>query len=140
MDLAREQAILEREAHIASNVPSKADRSFLEKFNQETIEQYARALEERAERLVTDAHDRATDTNAMAVHRAIVEKGYRDIAEIQDMFIREQKELHSRAKKECSARAANGEDARDVRVRWEAFKRYGCCGALGDSFFDPRNG
>jgi hypothetical protein len=60
--------------------------------------------------------------------------------EASDTFIREHEELNAQAKKECSAREANGEDARDVRTRWEQFERYSCLGALDDAFFDPRNG
>jgi hypothetical protein len=65
---------------------------------------------------------------------------WRAYVEASDTFIREHELLNARAKKECSAREANGEDARDVRARWEQFERYGCCGALDDAFFDPRNG
>jgi hypothetical protein len=52
-------------------------------------------------------------------------------------FIREQDELP--ALRECFARTPNSKDIHEVRARWDAYERYGC-GALEDSFFDPRNG
>jgi hypothetical protein len=73
-------------------------------------------------------------------YRATLIENNRVYVEASDTFIREHGELNARAKKECSAREANGEDARDVRARWEQFERYSCCGALDDAFFDPRNG
>jgi hypothetical protein len=118
---------LDSDERIASNVPSEADRNLLEDHRTRCCEQYARALRVRA--------DRADD----ALLRESNEH-YRVNAEAFDSFIREHEELNARAKKECSAREANGEDARDVRARWEQFERYGCCGALDDAFFDPRNG
>jgi hypothetical protein len=138
-----EQEILDRDARIASNVPSKADRGFLADIRRGNREQYARALRERSARREIDALVQDSDprVNAQRVaYRATLKENHRVYVEASDSFIREQEELHARAKKECSARAANGEDARDVRARWEAFERYGCCGALDDAFFDPRNG
>jgi hypothetical protein len=95
-------------------------------------------LRERAARRENDALLREGDTR---VKTQPVSDAYRAYyVEASNTFIREQEELHARAKRECSARTANGEDVRDVRARWEAYARYGCCGALDDAFFDPRNG
>jgi hypothetical protein len=124
----QEKGELDSDARIASNVPSEADRKFLEKRSTHCRAEYARALRERAARTESDALLQESDAN------------YRVYVEASDTFIREHEELNARAKKECSAREANGEDARDVRARWEQFERYGCCGALDDAFFDPRNG
>ena len=123
----QEQDELDRDARIASNAPSEADRNILENRRTRSCREYARALLVRADRS-DDSLLRESDED------------YRVNAEAFDSFIREHEELNARAKKECSAREANGEDARDVRARWEQFERYGCCGALDDAFFDPRNG
>jgi hypothetical protein len=104
-------------------------------------------LRKRAARRESDALVRESDTRVNAqpgsdAHRAYVEdtkNDYRVYVEASETFIREQEKLHARAKRECSAHAANGEDVRDVRARWEAYERYGC-GALDGAFFDPRNG
>jgi hypothetical protein len=85
-------------------------------------------LRERAARTESDALPQERNAN------------YRVYVEASDKFIREYEELNAQAKKKCSAREANGEDARDVRARWEQFERYSCLGALDDAFFDPRNG
>jgi hypothetical protein len=119
------------------NVPSKDDRGFLEKLRIKNREQYARALRERAARRESDALVRESDTR---VNAQPVSDACRVYVEASETFTREQEELHARAKRECSARTANGEDVRDVRDRWDAYERYGCCGALGEAFFDPRNG
>ena len=85
-------------------------------------------MRERAARTESDALLLKSDAN------------WRAYVEASDTFIREHEELNERAKKECSAREAHGEDARDARARWEQFERYSCLGALDDAFFDPRNG
>jgi hypothetical protein len=99
-------------------------------------------LRERSERREIDefVQDSEPRVKLSVAYRATLIENNRVYVEASDSFIREQEELHARAKQECSARAANGEDARDVRARWEAFERYNCCGALEDTFFDPRNG
>jgi hypothetical protein len=121
----QEQDKLDSDARIAGNVPSEADRSLLEKLSTYRHAEYAKALRARAAR---------TESEGSYV------ANYRAYVEASDTFIREHEELNAQAKKECSAREANGEDARDVRTRWEQFERYSCLGALDDAFFDPRNG
>jgi hypothetical protein len=124
----QKQDKLDSDARIAGNVPSEADRRLLERLSTYRHAEYARALRERAARTENDALLQENDAN----YRVYVEASY--------TFIREHEELNAQAKKECSAREANGEDARDVRTRWEQFERYSCLGALDDAFFDPRNG
>jgi hypothetical protein len=139
-----EQDVLDRDARIANNVPSKDDRGFLENLRIKTASNTPGPCGSapRAGRVAL-VRESVTRVNAQPVsdaYRATLKANYRVYVEASDTFIREQEELHARANRECSARAANGEDARDVRARWEAYERYGCCGALDDAFFDPRNG
>jgi hypothetical protein len=134
---------LDSDARIANNAPSAADRILLEQQNTRRRAEYAQAVRERTERLELEEMDSYYGHGGSADYDetfSASDSFNRVYVEASDSFIREQEELHARAKQKCSARAANGEDARDVRARWEAFERYGCCGALEETFFDPRNG
>jgi hypothetical protein len=128
---------LDRDARIAS------DRKLLEKRRKISLDQYAQALRERSERWKIHDIVRGSDPgiNAQRVtYLAALIENNRVYVEASDYLINAQEAIHARAYQECSTLAANGEDARDVRARWEAFERYGCCGAFEDTFFDLRNG
>jgi hypothetical protein len=127
----------DRDARIAS------DRKLLEHRRKIDLEQYAQALRERSERWEIDdivqGSDPGVNAQRVAYLAALIENN-RLYVEASDYSIREHEAIHARTKQECSTRAANGEDARDVRARWEAFERYGCCDAFEDTFFASRNG
>jgi hypothetical protein len=59
------------------------------------------------------------DSDAYHAYVEASENDYRAYVEASKTPIREQEELHARVARECSARAANGED---VRARWDAGK------------------
>jgi mRNA-degrading endonuclease HigB of HigAB toxin-antitoxin module len=108
------QDTLDSDARIANNVPSAADRIFLEEVNTRNRAIFDKAMQGRTDRL--------------------------EFLAAADPFFREREAHNAQATRMLQAREANGEDARTVRASWEAYNRYGCFGALDDAFFDPRNG
>jgi hypothetical protein len=128
---------LDKDERIAS------DRKLLETRRKFSLEQYAQALREQSERWKIEDIVRGSDVgiNAKRVtYLAALIENNRAYVKYSDYLIDSHESIHAQAHQECSTRAANGEDARDVRARWEAFERYGCCGAFEDTFFDLRNG
>jgi hypothetical protein len=115
-DEKQKQDTLESDARIANNVPSAADRRYLEEVNTRNRAIFDKAMYGR------------TESERLEFLAA------------SHPFFRDRKAHNAQATRMLQAREANGEDARTVRASWEAYNRYGCFGALDDAFFDPSNG
>jgi hypothetical protein len=115
-ELKQIQDTLESDARIASNVPSAADRRYLEEVNTRNRAIFDKAMYGR------------TESERLEFLAA------------SHPFYRDRKAHNAQATQMLQAREANGEDVRTVRASWEAYNRYGCFGALDDAFFDPSNG